>query len=162
MAYERLRAEYDAAFDRLRAAVWKLRAITQELSSDKMAEEAARQRVDQALGLYRECRNNLAGFLISHQPAGKPAVSVGSQPLAAMNTPWGDIAVSDAHVHFFSHGFLSLLTREPVAFVAAKLGWEAPPVEPEDLAARWVAELDCYGVGRARLIASLPGVTKVR
>ena len=58
-----------------------------------------------------------------------------------MNTPWGDIAVSDAHVHFFSHGFLSLLTREPVAFVAAKLGWEAPPVEPEDLAARWVEEL---------------------
>jgi hypothetical protein len=86
LAYERLRAEYDAAFDRLRAAVWKLRAITQELSSDKMAEEAARQRVDQALGLYRECRNNLAGFLISHQPAGKPAVSVGSQPLG-VGTP---------------------------------------------------------------------------
>ena len=81
MAYERLRAEYDAAFDRLRAAVWELRSITQELSSDRIAEEAARQCVDQALGLYRECRNNLADFLTSRQPAGKPAVSVGSQPL---------------------------------------------------------------------------------
>jgi hypothetical protein len=80
LAYERLRAEYDAAFDRLRTAVWELRSITQELSPDKIAEEAARQRVDQALSLYRECRNNLADFLALRQAAGKPAVSVGSQP----------------------------------------------------------------------------------
>jgi hypothetical protein len=78
MDYEGLRAGYDAAFDRLRSAVWELQSITQELSSDKVAEEAARQRVDQALGLYRERRNNLAGFLASCQPAGRPTVFVGS------------------------------------------------------------------------------------
>ena len=65
-AYERLRAEYDAEFGRLRTAAWELRLITQEASSDKVAEEAARQRVDQALGLYRKRRNNLAEFLTSH------------------------------------------------------------------------------------------------
>lgn len=81
MDYRRLRAEYDAAFDRLRAADWELRSIRQQLSPDKMAEEAARQRVDQAMGVYRACRTNLADFLISRQPVGRPAVSVGSQPL---------------------------------------------------------------------------------
>lgn len=86
MDYERLRAGYDAAFDRLRSAVWELQSITQELSSDKTAEEAARQRFDQALGHYRECRNNLADFLTSCQPAGRPAVSVGSQPLGVWTT----------------------------------------------------------------------------
>jgi hypothetical protein len=79
--YGRLRAEYDAAFDRLRAADWELRSIRQQLSPDKMADEAARQRVDQAMGVYRACRENLADFLISRQPVGEPAVPVGSQPL---------------------------------------------------------------------------------
>jgi hypothetical protein len=78
--YRRLRADYDAAFDRLRAAHWKLRSIRQQLSPDKTAGEAARQRVDQAMGVYRACRTNLADFLISRQPAGKRAVPVGSQP----------------------------------------------------------------------------------
>jgi hypothetical protein len=67
--YEELRTEYDAGFGRLRTAVWELRLITQEPSSDKVAEEAARQRVDLALGLYRDRRNNLADFLTSRQPA---------------------------------------------------------------------------------------------
>ena len=81
MNYEGLRAESDAEFGRLRTAVWELRLITQEPSSDKVAEEAARQRVDLALGLYRERRNNLADFLTSRQPVGKPAASVASPPL---------------------------------------------------------------------------------
>ena len=68
--YGRLRAEYDAAFDRLRAAHWELQSIRQQLSPDKMAEEAARQRVDQAMDVYRACRTNLADFLISNQPVG--------------------------------------------------------------------------------------------
>ncbi len=75
MDYEGLKAEYDATFGGLRAAVCELQSITREFSSDKKAEEAARQRVDQALGRYRECRNNLVGFLISQ----KPTVSVDSQ-----------------------------------------------------------------------------------
>ena len=81
MDYRRLRAEYDAAFDRLRAAHGELRSKGPQLSPDKMAEEAARQRVDQAMGVYRACRTDLADFLISSQPVGKPAVPVGSQPL---------------------------------------------------------------------------------
>ena len=80
MDYRRLRAEYDAAFDRLRAAHWELRSIRRQLSPDKMAEEAACERVDQAMGVYRACRTNLADFLISRQPAGRPAASAGSQP----------------------------------------------------------------------------------
>ena len=79
MNYEGLRAEYDAEFGRLRTAVWELRLITQDPSSDKVAEEAARQRVDQALGLYRERRNNLADFLTSRQPARRPNSYVDSQ-----------------------------------------------------------------------------------
>jgi len=79
--YGRLRAEYDAAFYRLRRADWELRSIRQQLSPDKTDEEAARQRVDQAMGVYRACRENLADFLISRQPVGKPAVPMGSQPL---------------------------------------------------------------------------------
>ena len=81
MEYGRLRAEYDAAFDRLRAADRELRSIRQQLSPDKMAEEAARQRVDQAMGIYRACRKNLADFLISRLPAGTPAIPMDSQPL---------------------------------------------------------------------------------
>jgi hypothetical protein len=79
--YKQLRAEYDAAFHRLRLADWELRSIRQQLSPDKTDEEAARQRVDQAMRVYRACRKNLADFLISRLPAGKPAVPMGSQPL---------------------------------------------------------------------------------
>ena len=69
----------------------------------------------------------------------------------------------DAHCHFFSRRFLELLTDggEPRAAgapdaVAARLGWD-PPGSDEQLADRWVAELDRHGVDRAGLIASIPG-----
>lgn len=75
-----------------------------------------------------------------------------------MQTPWGEIAVRDAHVHFFSHRFFSLLTGgRPVDEVAAQLGWEAPPEDPQVLADRWVAQLDAHGVASAAVMASLPG-----
>ena len=75
-----------------------------------------------------------------------------------MQTPWGDLTVRDAHVHFFSHRFFSLLTGgRDVAEVAAQLEWEAPAAEPELLADRWVAELDRHGVTSAAIIASMPG-----
>ena len=64
------------------------------------------------------------------------------------------LEVSDAHVHFFSHTFFSKLA--PAERVAT-LGWDLPPVSYEELAAKWVAELDRQGVTRAALIASLPG-----
>ena len=75
-----------------------------------------------------------------------------------MKTAWGELAVRDAHVHFFSHRFFSLLTGgRDVAEVAAQLEWEAPAPEPELLADRWVAELDRHGVTSAAIIASIPG-----
>ena len=78
-----------------------------------------------------------------------------------MRTSWGDVPVLDAHVHFFSHSFFSLLARQKegltVESMQATLGWEMPPAAPELLADRWVAELNKNGVDKAVLIASLPG-----
>ena len=69
-----------------------------------------------------------------------------------MLTPWGDFAVADAHVHFFSRNFLSVLgsqagkTAEQVAEAA---GWVLPPEDPAELARLWTEELDGHGVARA-------------
>lgn len=72
--------------------------------------------------------------------------------------------INDAHCHFFSSGFLDILTRGMAdlpdagraAAVASRLGW-ADPGTPEQLADRWVEELDLNAVNRAALIASIPG-----
>jgi predicted TIM-barrel fold metal-dependent hydrolase len=70
-----------------------------------------------------------------------------------MITPWGDIPVADAHVHFFSSGFFAALAaQKPGTDIAAALGWDAPG----DLAVRWVEELDRHGVEKCALIASVP------
>jgi predicted TIM-barrel fold metal-dependent hydrolase len=77
-----------------------------------------------------------------------------------MQTPWGECAVWDAHVHFFSRRFFDSLatqTGQSVDSIAAELGWELPPTDPAALASRWVAELDRHGIERAAVIASLPG-----
>lgn len=78
-----------------------------------------------------------------------------------MLTPWGDIPVSDAHVHFFSDGFFRLLAKQKEGLskeaIGAQLGWEMPPPDPVDLGARWVAELDRRGVRKAAIMASIPG-----
>jgi predicted TIM-barrel fold metal-dependent hydrolase len=77
-----------------------------------------------------------------------------------MQTEWGDIRVSDAHVHFFSHGFFSALAaqrKSTLDDLRPLLGWELPPADPNELADRWVVELDHSAVSRAVLIASLPG-----
>ena len=76
-------------------------------------------------------------------------------------TPWGDLPVNDAHVHFFSHRFYSVLARQKKAdsaeALAALLNWEIPQTDPFELAQRWTAELDLNGVNRACLIASMHG-----
>ncbi len=70
-----------------------------------------------------------------------------------VKTPWGEIPILDAHVHYFSKSFFAALAvQKPGVDIPAALGWDAP----EDLAARWVAELDRHGVQKAALIASLP------
>ncbi len=74
-------------------------------------------------------------------------------------------SLNDGHCHFFSTRFFELLGAQlpggasgtfTATSLCARLGWEDPGT-PEALADRWVAELDRYGVGRAMLIASLPG-----
>lgn len=83
--------------------------------------------------------------------------------MLSIETGWGELPVSDAHIHFFSHKFLSLLVssqrpQSPISVEAASesLGWTAPPEDPRALAAAWVEELDRSHVTRAALIASLP------
>jgi uncharacterized protein len=77
-----------------------------------------------------------------------------------MNTPWGELAVADAHVHFFSHRFFASLAGQAgqsVEELGATLHWQLPPEDPSALAHTWAAELDRHGVAQAALIASFPG-----
>jgi uncharacterized protein len=77
-----------------------------------------------------------------------------------METPWGALAVSDAHIHFFSHRFFATLAEQkkaPVDSLAPVLGWQLPAEDPKTLADTWVQELDRHGVSKAALIASVPG-----
>ena len=77
-----------------------------------------------------------------------------------IDTPWGALAVSDAHVHFFSHAFFAALAEQkkaPVDSLAPLLGWQMPEENPQTLAAAWIHELDRQGVEHAALIASVPG-----
>ena len=72
--------------------------------------------------------------------------------------------IHDAHCHFFSSRFFETLAREKgdlsesskTDAISLTLGWDSPG-QPQELADRWVAELDKNGVTRAALIASIPG-----
>lgn len=77
-----------------------------------------------------------------------------------METPWGALAIADAHVHFFSHRFFSELAQQkkvPTAALESILGWQLPDPDPGALADAWIQQLDRYGVRQAALIASVPG-----
>src|SRR5687768_18457736 len=68
---------------------------------------------------------------------------------------------NDCHCHFFSSQFFATLARQrgradSVADLCRELQWDDPG-QPEDLADRWVRELDAHGVHRAAIIASVPG-----
>jgi uncharacterized protein len=81
------------------------------------------------------------------------------------SSPWGPLAVADAHLHFFSHHFFTTLissaaSQKPgltLEAAGAHLGWQLPPHEPEKLAEIWVHELNRHGVFASALIASVPG-----
>lgn len=77
-----------------------------------------------------------------------------------MTTPWGDIEVSDAHVHFFSPAFFHSLAEQKGApdsgAIGSILGWEVPG-SSEYLADRWVVEMNHNNVRCAMLVASIPG-----
>jgi uncharacterized protein len=76
-------------------------------------------------------------------------------------SPWGPLAVADAHVHFFSHRFFAVLAAQKpgltIEGIVAQLGVAEPPEDPAHFAAAWVRELDRHNVARAALIASVPG-----
>lgn len=82
-----------------------------------------------------------------------------------MQTPWGDVPVRDAHAHLFSRNFFRILASQkaglpeenPDHAIVEQLGWDLPPEDTAQLAARWVEELDRYGVEQIALMASLPG-----
>lgn len=75
-------------------------------------------------------------------------------------TPWGNLPVADAHVHFFSQRFYETLAAQKKlpnsAALVPLLSWEIPESDPVLLAARWIKELDRREVSRAALIASVP------
>ena len=69
--------------------------------------------------------------------------------------------INDAHCHFFSERFFDALATqrghgERANDLTHELAWDAPG-DVLTLATRWVRELDTHGVGRAALIASVPG-----
>jgi uncharacterized protein len=66
--------------------------------------------------------------------------------------------INDAHCHFFSSRFLELLAPDTggAEAVAGRLEWD-PPGTPTELGDRWIAEMDRHDIGRAALIASIPG-----
>ena len=78
-----------------------------------------------------------------------------------MQTPWGDIAVHDAHAHLFSYSFFEALGRQKgtgdIAGMVESLGWQVPPRDNAELARRWVTEFDRRGVAGSVLMASAPG-----
>jgi predicted TIM-barrel fold metal-dependent hydrolase len=79
-----------------------------------------------------------------------------------VKTPFGDLAVADAHAHFFSHKFFRTLAaglKSPESLpesLKTKLPFEFPPEDPRALASRWAEELDRHGIARSVLIASVP------
>ncbi len=73
-----------------------------------------------------------------------------------IETPWGEIEVADAHVHFFSPEFFRTLTQQKGEDVGPLLGWEIPE-SAGALSDSWAVEMDHRGVGSAVLVASTPG-----
>jgi hypothetical protein len=76
--YERLRADYNAAFARLRAEESRLQSVAEQSPMDAAAEAA--------MAAYRECRERLARFLISLRPAGESETSVDFQAVSGWMT----------------------------------------------------------------------------
>lgn len=81
-------------------------------------------------------------------------------------TRLGDFEVFDAHSHFFSYRFFTMLaaqspklagSADPVAEIGLMTDLTMPPEDPRALAEQWVAELDKHQISRAMMMASLPG-----
>lgn len=80
----------------------------------------------------------------------------------SIGTRWGEIEVRDAHAHLFSYPVFQTLAMQKghpdqVESMVLSLGWEVPPRDASELAARWQAELSRHGVRRSVLMSSVPG-----
>jgi len=76
-----------------------------------------------------------------------------------MDTPWGELPVSDAHVHFFSRAFFAALAEQrhvSIESLESLLNWSIPAEDPQQLAIQWNVELERRGVDRSVIIASIP------
>ena len=71
----------------------------------------------------------------------------------------------DSHAHYFSRTFFETLAAasplpgtpaERLETVTAQAGIEVPAADPEEHLARWIGELDSYGVGHLVTFASVP------
>src|SRR5438876_10312423 len=80
-----------------------------------------------------------------------------------ISTPWGEKFVFDAHTHFLPRSFFTQIGRQlglgsnAAREIAAKLGWNLPPENVEELAAQWRMEMDRHGGDRMMAIHTLPG-----
>jgi predicted TIM-barrel fold metal-dependent hydrolase len=75
------------------------------------------------------------------------------------NDTFSEPMINDAHCHFFTEGFFAALAwqrgrAESIEDLTGELAWEAPG-KAEQLADRWVRELDAHGVSRVSLIGSV-------
>ena len=61
-----LRAAYDGAFQEFSRQVFSLQSLLQHATPDRTAISEARRRVEQARSTYRDSRDSLAHFLLSH------------------------------------------------------------------------------------------------
>jgi len=71
-----LRTAYDGAFQEFSRQVVSLQSLLQHATPDRTAIVEARRRVEQAQSIYRDSRDSLAHFLLSHDMKGAPAGSL--------------------------------------------------------------------------------------
>lgn len=82
-------------------------------------------------------------------------------------TPFGELEISDAHTHFFSHRFFSALARQSPLLQGGEhdlerrmselTGFMMPPAKAVELGRVWAGELDRHRVSSALMMASIPG-----
>lgn len=80
-------------------------------------------------------------------------------------TPFGEIEIFDAHTHFFSRIFFSMLAKQSPVLkdlpdAVEKIGeitsFQMPPENPRELAKIWLDELDKNSISKGLFFASLP------
>lgn len=82
------------------------------------------------------------------------------------STPFGEIEINDAHVHFFSYRYFRLLAsqsptlkneNDAVSKIGEITGLSMPPASIIDFTNLWIDELNRNHLARAMIMASIPG-----